>query len=116
VELVVRCMGYNGEDMIGYTVGQYYAVVAVDNICGNGHLIDWEETVPQSVKELETENNWLGETEFRAVEAGLYFAELRIDDEKAEWAIVVDDCNISGYEIIGALNQKVSDMRSQIYT
>ena len=58
---------HEGEDMIRFICGQYFAVVAVDNIFGNGHLLDWAENVPPSVKELEATNNWLGETEFRGM-------------------------------------------------
>lgn len=91
--------------------GQYFAVVAVDNICGNGHVMDWAENVPSSIKELEAENNWLGETEFRAVECGLYIARLTIDDAESEWELIVDDDHsVSGYEIVGFLNQFVDDL------
>jgi hypothetical protein len=63
----------------------YFAVVAVDNICSNGHVMAWAENVPASIKELESENNWLGETEFMAVECGLYIARLTIDETEADW-------------------------------
>ena len=106
---------YNGEDMVGFICGQYFAVVAVDNICGNGHLIDWAENVPSSVKELEAYNNWLGETEFKAIECGMYIARLTIDDIESDWELIVDDDHfISGYEIVGFLNQFVSELESQI--
>ena len=100
----------------GLTEGTYFAVIAVDNIYSNGHVIDWAENVPQSIKELEAENNWLGETEFRAVECGLYIARLTIDDTEADWDLIIDDDEhfIYGYEIVGFLNQIVCDLESEI--
>lgn len=95
--------------------GQYFAVVAVDNICSNGHIMDWAENVPSSIKELEAEFNWIEEIEFRAVECGLYIARLTIDETESDWELVVDgDHFISGYEIIGFLNQFVSDLESEL--
>lgn len=91
-------MGYND-------IGQYYAVIAVDSCCGNGFVICWERSVPSSIKEIEHENNWLGETEFKEP-SGLYFAELQIDDVEAEWSILDDECNIHADGMIRALNQK----------
>jgi hypothetical protein len=108
---------HEGEDMIGYAHGQYFAVVAVDNIFSNGHIIDWAENVPNSIKELEYENNWLGETEFKAVECGMYIARLSIDDTEADWELIIDDDkNISGYELVGFLNQFVADLEAQVYS
>ena len=100
-----------GEDMVGFTCGVWFAVIAVDNIYSNGHIMEWAENVPSSIKELEAENNWLGETEFRSVECGLYIARLTIDDTESDWELIIDDDhNISGYEIIGYLNQFVADI------
>ena len=108
---------HEGEDMIGFACGQYFAVVAIDNICRNGHLIGWAENVPSSVKDLEAYNNWLGETEFKAVECGMYIARLTIDDTESDWDLIVDDDHhISGYEIVEYLNQFVSDLERQIFT
>ena len=93
----------------------YFAIIAVDNICSNGHIMSWAENVPSSIKELEAENYWLGETEFRAVELGLYLARLDIDDTDAEWSIVfTDDKFISGYEFELYLNQFVSELDAEL--
>jgi len=96
------------------TCGTYFAVVAVDGIDSNGHIIDWAENVPGGIKELEAENNWLGETEFRAVECGIYIARLTIDETEAEWELISDHHNIFGYEIVGFLNQLVADLEHDI--
>ena len=92
--------------------GHYLAVIAVDNINSNGHVIEWAENVPTSIKEIEAENNWLGETEFMAVECGLYIARLTIDEIEAEWQLVIDndyDSFISGYEIITYLGRLIEE-------
>lgn len=107
---------HEGEDMIGFTSGSYFALVAIDNICGNGFIIDWAENVPSSIKDIEAENNWIGETEFKAIECGLYIARLDICDTDSEWSVVFVDQNISGYEIVGFLNQFVCDFEKQIFT
>jgi hypothetical protein len=58
-----------------------------------------------------------GETEFKAVECGMYIARLSIDDTEADWELFIDeDKNISGYELVSFLNQFVADLEAQVYS
>ena len=69
----------------------YRAIIAIDTILGEAHILEWLGDVPGSIKEIEANEQLITEEDFN-IPAGIYVARLLLQGsgttiEETEWII-----------------------------